>query len=216
MTATYVAVTAGAVLLTEPAIFGVAALSPPTPPRPSRSGPVQATAGGLAGETRGTPIAESGQLPAASARGRHGHAGQAQPDGNGGVVIPQTTTPECDLGPVSFGVVVSRSGTVLGSTYPACFPAGSQGADAEGGTPRKVLTLFRWPVQSGGQLSLPSGHVVWAATPIVLAAAQARQGGAAPHRRSGCPGLTGKVSACSTCRSPPRRRVSAGSPCHRV
>ena len=31
MTATYVAVTAGVVLLTELVIFGVAALSPPTP-----------------------------------------------------------------------------------------------------------------------------------------------------------------------------------------
>ena len=34
MTATYVAVTAGAVLLTELVIFGVAAFSPPTPLTP--------------------------------------------------------------------------------------------------------------------------------------------------------------------------------------
>lgn len=193
MTATYVAVTAGAVLLTELVIFGAAALSPPTPLTPQAvQGLVQATADGLAVKLANT-IGETGQLPAAfSTGGDTVTPGQAQPDGNGGVVIPPTTTPECDLGPVSFGVVVSRSGTVLGSTYPACFPAGSQGADAEGGTPRKVLTLFRWPVQSGGQLSLPSGHVVWAATPIVLAAAQGGKGAPPPTAAPGAP-LTGKV-----------------------
>jgi signal transduction histidine kinase len=196
MTATYVAVTAGAVLLTELVIFGAAALSPPTPLTPQAvQGLVQATADGLAMKLANT-AGKTGQLPADfSTGGDTVTPGQAQPDGNGGVVIPPTTTPECDLGPASFGVVVSRSGTVLGSTYPACFPAGSRGADAAGGTPRKVLTLFRWPVQSGGQLSLPSGHVVWAATPVVLGSASGAAGGKgapSPGATAGAP-VTGKV-----------------------
>jgi signal transduction histidine kinase len=193
MTATYVAVTACAVLLTELVIFGAAALSPPTPlTPPAVQGLVQATADGLAAKLANT-VGKTGQLPADfSTGGDTVTPGQAQPDGNGGVVIPPTTSPECDLGPASFGVVVSRSGTVLGSTYPACFPAGSRGADAEGGTPRKVLTLFRWPVQSGGQLSLPSGHVVWAAMPVVLGSASGAKGAPSPGATAGAP-VTGKV-----------------------
>jgi signal transduction histidine kinase len=192
MTATYVAVTAGAVLLTELAIFGAAALSPPTPLTPQAvQGLVQSTADGLAVKLANT-VGKSGQLPAGfSTGGDSVTPGQAQPDGNGGVVIPPTTTPECDLGAASFGVVVSRAGTVLGSTYPACFPAGSQGSDAEAGTPRKVLTLFRWPVQSGGQLTLPSGHVVWAATPVLLGATPGK-GAPSPTAIAGAP-VTGKV-----------------------
>jgi len=194
MTATYVAVTAGAVLLTELVIFGAAALSPPTPLTPQAvQGLVQATADGLAAKLANT-IGKTGQLPAHfSTGGDTVTPGQAQPDGKGGVVMPPTTTPECDLGPASFAVVVSRAGTVLGSTYPACFPVDSHGSVAEGGTPRKVLTLVRWPVRSDGQLPLPSGHVVWAATPIVLnSAAQDGKGAPSPGTTAGAP-VTGKV-----------------------
>lgn len=197
MTATYVAVTAGAVLLTELVIFGAAALSPPTPLTPSAvQGLVHVTAEGMAVKLANV-VGKSGHLPPDFSTGNGTVTpGLARPDGDGGVVVPPTTTPECDLGPASFGVVVSRAGTVLGSSYPACFPAGSQGAIAEGGTPRKVLTLFRWQVESSGQLQLPSGHVVWAAAPVVLGAAASDAGskGAAPSPGAtpGAPGA-GKV-----------------------
>lgn len=197
MTATYVAVTAGAVLLTELVIFGAAALSPPTPLTPNAvQRLVQVTAEGMAVKLANV-VAKSGRLPPDFSTGNGTVTpGQARPDGDGGVVVPSTITPECDLGPASFGVVVSRSGTVLGSSYPACFPAGSQGAIAEGGTPRKVLTLFRWPVESSGQLPLPSGHVVWAAAPVVLGAAASDAGGKgaapSPGATPGAP-VTGKL-----------------------
>ena len=113
MTATYVAVTAGAVLLTELVIFGVAALSPPTPLTPQEvQGLAQVTTAGLApklanivgkaGHLRGTDLSTTGTpVP----------LGQARPDGSGGVAIPQITTPGCDLAAASFAVVVDRSHT---------------------------------------------------------------------------------------------------------
>jgi len=178
MTATYVAVTAGAVLLTELIIFGAAALSPPTPLTPQAvQGLTQATAQRMAVGLANV-VAKSrtlSALPAALGMSKSGPLtlGQAQPDGSGGVVIPADTDPECDLAPASVAVVVSHpdasgTGTVLGTSYPACFPVGSHGSGAQAGTPRKVLTLFRWPAASNGRLRLPSGNVVWAAAPVVL------------------------------------------------
>ncbi|TVZ03024.1 HAMP domain-containing protein [Trebonia kvetii] len=173
MTATYVAVTAGVVLLTELVIFGVAALSPPTPlTRQAVQGLAQATAQGMTAKLDnvigklGTPKATQldGDL---TTGGGQVAAGQARPDGNGGVVIPRLTTAECDVASASFAVVVSRAGLVLASSYPACFPRGSHGSDAQQGVPRKVLSSFvRWAIQGGGQAPLPSGNVVWATAPI--------------------------------------------------
>ncbi len=173
MTATYVAVTAGVVLLTELVIFGVAALSPPTPLTPQAvQGLAQVTAQGLAAKIGKTDTKLTAQQPAGLAAdlvtaGASVAAGQARPDGDGGVVIPQLTTAACDLAPASFAVIVSSAGTVLGSSYPACYPRGSRGSDAQAGAARKVLASFvRWPVADSGQAPLPSGNVVWAAAPI--------------------------------------------------
>jgi signal transduction histidine kinase len=173
MTATYVAVTAGVVLLTELVIFGVAALSPPTPlTRQAVQGLAQATADGLANKVAkaapglGTPQA-AGLASDLITGGGAVSSGQARPDGDGGVVIPRLTAAACDLAPASFAVVVSPDGTVLASSYPACYPTGSHGADAQGGVPRKVLASFvRWPLRSSGQEPLPSGDVVWATAPV--------------------------------------------------
>jgi len=173
MTATYVAVTAGVVLLTELVIFGVAALSPPVPLTPQAvQGLAQETAQGLAAKIGKTAAKLTAQQPAGLAAdlvtdGASVASGQAQPDGGGGVVIPQLTTAACDLAPASLAVIVSRTGTVVASSYPACFPRGSHGSDAQAGVARKVLASFvRWPVADGGQAPLPSGNVVWAAAPI--------------------------------------------------
>lgn len=206
MTATYVAVTAGAVLLTELIIFGAAALSPPTPLTPQAvQGLTQASAQRMAAGLANV-VAKSGKLPALPAAlgaGKSGPLtlGQAQPDGSGGVVIPADTDPECDLAPASVAVVVSHpdasgAGTVLGTSYPACFPVGSHGSSAQQGTPRKVLTLFRWPMESNGRLRLPSGNVVWAAAPVVLnQPAQGPKNAPSPGPSPGAPpaGPTGKV-----------------------
>jgi signal transduction histidine kinase len=169
MTASYVAVTAGVVLLTELVIFGAAALSPPTPLTSQEvQGLAQATVQGLAVKL-GNIVGKSGRLLSSdlTTTGAPVPPGQARPDGSGGVVIPPTTTPECDVAPASFAVVVSRSGTVLATSYPACYPMGGQASTAQAGTPRKVLTLLRWPVEGSGRAPLPSGNMVWAAAPVV-------------------------------------------------
>jgi len=119
MTATYVAVTAGAVLLTELVIFGVAALSPPAPLTPQAvQGLAQATAEGMAAKL-GNLAGKAGHLRNAdlSTTGAPVPLGQAQPDGNG-VAIAQLATPDCDLAPASFAVVVDRAYRVLAARVP--------------------------------------------------------------------------------------------------
>ena len=192
MTATYVAVTAGAVLLTELVIFGVAALSPPTPLTPQAvQGLTQATAQGMAAKL-GNIAGKARHLRNSdlSTTGAPLALGQARPDGNSGVVIPLLTLPDCELAPASFAVVTDRAHRVLATSYPACYPVGSQGSDAQAGVPRKVLASFvHWPVESTGHSPLPSGDVVWAAVPIVVTAPGLK---AAPSPTASGP-VTGKV-----------------------
>jgi signal transduction histidine kinase len=199
MTATYVAVTAGVVLLTELVIFGVAALSPPTPLTPKAVQELaQFTAQGMAAKV-GKVAPKLTALPPAdlaadlvTAKGGSVASGQALPDGDGGVVIPQLSAAACDVAPASFAVIVSRTGIVLGSSYPACFPPGSRGSAAQDGVARKVLASFvRWPVRYGGQAPLPSGNVVWATAPIT--ASRDGKPSAAPSAAS--TGTPGKAEA---------------------
>jgi two-component system, NarL family, sensor histidine kinase LiaS len=188
MTATYVAVTAGVVLLTELVMFGVAALSPPTPLTPQAvQGLAQVTAQGIAAKVGKIAVNLDASQPAGLGAdlvtgGGAVASGQARPDGDGGVVIPRLTTDACDLAPASLAVIVSRAGTVLASSYPACYPQGSRGADAQAGAPRKVLSSFvRWSVPDSGRAPLPSGDVVWATAPITasrVGKAQPAGGGA--------------------------------------
>ena len=173
MTATYVAVTAGAVLLTELVIFGAAALSPPTAlTAQDLLARTQETAQGLAAK-QAAYIAKAGRLPDTDlgTSGVPVTPGQAQPDSSGGLAVPRTSAPYCDLAPASFAVVVSSTGKVLASSYPACYPVGGLGSTAQAGAPRKVLLSFGWPAGGSGRTSLPSGHVMWAAAPVVVATA---------------------------------------------
>ena len=165
MTATYVAVTAGVVLLTELVIFGVAALSPPTPLTPQAvQGLAQVTATGTRRKLAKVAPKLSAPQPAGLAAdlitgGGSVASGQARPDGDGGVVIPQLTTAACDLAPASFAVIVSTDRhrarappTRRASRRAATAPTRRQGV------PRKVLASFvRWPVRDGGQAPLPVG-----------------------------------------------------------
>jgi signal transduction histidine kinase len=194
MTATYVAVTAGVVLLTELVIFGVAALSPPTPLTPTAvQGLAQATAQGLAAKIGKSATKLTEQQPAGLpadlvTAGAPVASGQARPDGDGGVVIPQLSTTACDVAPASFAVIVSQTGTVLASSYPSCFPRGSHGSGAGQGVAKKVLASFvRWPVRDAGATSLPSGNVVWATAPITAPLGSKPSGGS-PTSPSGTAG----------------------------
>jgi signal transduction histidine kinase len=183
MTATYVAVTAAAVLLTELVIFGAAALSPQDSLTPQQ---VQGLAQSSA-ETWAAKLAVSvnpaGELPSThiGLPGVPVTAGRAQPDGSGSVLIPQTGGAGCDLADASFAVVLSRDGTVLATSYPACYPVGGPGADAQAGAPRKMLTVVRWPVADSGLAPTPGGTVAWATAPLTFgppkATASAGQGG---------------------------------------
>ncbi|HEX4287576.1 MAG TPA: ATP-binding protein [Trebonia sp.] len=170
MTATYVAVTAGAVLLTELVIFGMAALTPQAPLTPVQvQGLAEATAAQLAAKL-GVTVTAGGSLPTTNIGlpGIPVSPGQARPDGNGEVTIPRTSDPVCDLAPASFAAIVARDGTVLATSYPACYPVGSRGADAQAGAPRKMLTLVRWLVPGSGQAPLAGGTVAWATAAVTL------------------------------------------------
>jgi signal transduction histidine kinase len=170
MTATYVAVTAVAVLLTELVIFGMAAATSQAPLTPAQvQGLAEATAAGMAAKL-GVTVTADGSLPS-TRMGLPGiplSPGKARPDGSGGLTVPQTSDPVCDLASASFAAVVSRDGTVLATSYPACYPVGSHGSDAQAGAPRKMLTFVRWPVPGSGQVPLPGGTVVWAAAPVTF------------------------------------------------
>jgi signal transduction histidine kinase len=171
MTAGYVAMTAGAVLVTELVILGAGVLSPAIP---LSSHDVQkraaTSAAGLAAKLAVT-VAREGQLPGMDlgTPGVPVTPGQAQPDPDGGVAIPQLTTPLCDLAGASFQIVVSSDGIVAATSYPACYPAGSQVTSRQAGAPGKVLRSYARPADGSGLASRPSGTVAWATAPITLA-----------------------------------------------
>jgi signal transduction histidine kinase len=180
MTATYVAVTAAAVLLTELVILGMALLAPQrSVPLSSQQvqGLAQASAAGLAAKIAASTTHDGGlSSRTLGTAGLPASPGKAQLDGMGGVAIPQTTSPVCDLAPASFAVVVNEAKTVLATSYPACYPVGGPGSAAQGGAPQKVIASFGWPVGGSAVSSLPTGAVAWAAAPIVLPAGQPKGG----------------------------------------
>ena len=182
MTTTYVAVTAGVVLLTELVIFGMAALNPQASLSAAQvQGLAAATASGLAAKL-GVTVTSDGALPSkyVGLPGTPVSPGQAQPDGSNGLSIPQTGDPQCDLAPASLAVVVGHDGTVVATSYPACYPLGSRGADAQAGTPRKMLTFVHWPASESGLFPLPGGTVAWATAPVTFG--QPQKPGSAPSQ----------------------------------
>jgi two-component system, NarL family, sensor histidine kinase LiaS len=195
MTATYVAVTAGAVLLTELVIFGAAALSPQGRLTPQQvQGLAQSTAATMAAKLGGS-VAAGGALPSVhlGLPGAPVTAGRAQPDGSGGVLIPQAGGAACDLAAASLAVIVSKDGTVLATSYPACYPVGQAGADAQAGAPRKMLTFVRWPVASSGLAPVPGdagpgGTVAWATAPVRFGPVKAAASAGAGASQAASPG----------------------------
>jgi signal transduction histidine kinase len=163
MTTTYVAVSAVAVLLAEAAVIGVAALSPSAAPLSEQDllARTHATAGWLAGKLAVT-IA-SGEQMRGTDLGTPGVAvtpGLAQPDGTGGIAIPQTTTPVCGLAAASLAVVVAQDGTVQATSDPGCYPVGGHA----GGL---VPALAR-PHEDSGHARLAGSPVVWATAPLTV------------------------------------------------
>jgi signal transduction histidine kinase len=193
MTATYVAVTAGAVLLTELVFLGFALVSPPRSvplPQTQVQGLVQATAAGLADKLAVT-AGQQGAFPGhfLGTAGAPVTPGRAQLDGHAWVAIPQTGAPVCDVAPASFAVLINQARQVLATSYPACFPVGGSGAAAQAGVPHKVLAGFGWPAGGSGITTLPTGAAAWAAAPVVPGVLQSKGGDGAG------PGSAGRVIA---------------------
>jgi signal transduction histidine kinase len=184
MTTSYVAVTAGAVLLAEIVMLVMASLHATTTLTAQElADRAQATATVLAGELAAY-AGKAGQIPAGSLGKGMPTPGVAHLDSGGVIVIPETTGALCDPEPASFAVVISPSGTVLATSYPACFPAGSRPAEAaiDAGAPAKQMETSP---QGSGVTSFPHGRVVWATAPVVLGSAAAGKPPATPGAADG-------------------------------
>ena len=167
MTTTYVAVSAVAVLLAEAAVIGVAALGPSAAPLSEQDllARTHATAGWLAGKLAVTMA--SGEQMRGTDLGTPGVAvtpGLAQPDGTGGIAIPQTPTPVCGLAAASLAVVVAQDGTVQATSDPGCYPVGGH---AGGLVPARAR-----PHGGSGHARLAGSPVVWATAPLTVGRAR--------------------------------------------
>jgi signal transduction histidine kinase len=162
MTASYVAVTALAVLAVEAVVIGVVA------PRALSEQELQtrarATASGLATKLSDgaavlgrLPLTQLGQSSAPVT------PGQAQPDSYGGVAVPQTSSPRCNPGPASFEIVVSQALAILATSYPACYPLGSGLTPP---LPAQVSQAVKQQVAAAGTVTTASGQAIWAAYPV--------------------------------------------------
>jgi signal transduction histidine kinase len=177
MTASYVAITAGAALVAEVAIIGAAALSSSHPlPVKELQARAQVTAAGIAAKIAGTwggtaalartDLGDQAARPA---------PGVARADKYGGLIIPQTPGLGCELGPASFVVAVSPAGIVMGTSYRACFTPGESGA------PTKMLLSLAPQAGGSGTVQRSSGKAVWGAAPIeVKSSPKAGAGGKPP------------------------------------
>jgi signal transduction histidine kinase len=160
MTGSYVLFTALAVLAALAVVIGVVA--PKVLSVQDLETRARATASGMAatlavsGHVSKLPPTDLGQP------GGKFTLGQAQPDANGGVVIPEMTK-GCDPGLASFALLVSTTNTVLRTSYPTCFPVGSPTSVL----PESIISSFAQPGRGGGTTSVASRRVVWAAQPVV-------------------------------------------------
>lgn len=160
MTATYVLVTAAAVLLVEAAAIGL--LVPSAVSASDLKTRVQSTAAALA-QSASTVWAKKGSAPT-GAEFPLGSAespvrpGQAQADSAGGIVVNRTTsgyTP--GQAPAPAAVLVATDGTVLATSYPAQYPIGSR------------PSLPYDPAQqskAGGISTTDGGKILWAVVPV--------------------------------------------------
>jgi two-component system, NarL family, sensor histidine kinase LiaS len=174
MSASYVLVTAAAVLVVE--IVALVLVQPLlAPPDANPSLPVQATAQDYA--TRAVAAtARLGRLPTAKEIQlgepslRLG-PGQARPDESGKVVrIPFTGDETFEDGPpMSLALLLDTDRRIVVSSYPARYPVGAVvGAPETGVLPANVILKFgQLAESSGGQVGVPNGHVIWAMAPVL-------------------------------------------------
>jgi len=173
MTASYVLVTAAAVVLVEAAVLGIAV--PRLVPRADPERLLQFTAASYA-NTATQLGARLGRLPDASElqlgeptlRMRAGEA-QVSPDG-AGVRIPYTTTAQDDAAPMSLALLLDPDGRVVASSYPARYRPGDR---FDGPGIRALLAKFTGQPPEAFKRSLRSlasavnGEVRAATAPVI-------------------------------------------------
>lgn len=164
MTASYVLVTAAAMLLAEAVILGVvfpqalAVADQPTLVRITASAYAKAASGELA---------FGRQLPTdASGLDRMVKPIRATDDANdGGAMVPidlvERARPDPATDDVAFVLLLTPGGRVRASSYPGRYPAGA-GAAA---LPPSASSGLRGPQE--GRLATPAGEALWAAVPII-------------------------------------------------
>lgn len=208
MTASYVVVTAGAVLIAEIVIVALASLHTQTTLSARElADRAQATATGLAAGLA-VQVGKDGRAPARGLGKGVPTPGVAQLGGGSRIVIPETTGTVCDPEPASFAVVMSPSGTVLATTYPACFPVGSRSADTvDAGAPAK---LMQTDPQGSGVTHFPHGRVVWATAPVLRGGAATIKPAATPTATSGTGITRGDIYGTLYVEAPPVASSSGG------
>jgi signal transduction histidine kinase len=128
MTASYVLFTAGAVVLVEAAVLGL--LVPNAVSANDIQTRLQSTAAAMATKLSGPGVTRSAVPGAVDLPIADGAVPKApdtvQADDSGGIAVPRVSGP-APSGPTAAAValVVSRTGQVLASSYPAVFPVGS-------------------------------------------------------------------------------------------
>jgi signal transduction histidine kinase len=162
MTASYVVVTAAAVLLVEVVAIGL--LVPSAVSASDLQARVQSTAGRIATES-GNLWTKQGFAPTGpdfpnGAGVADPRPGTAEADDAGGIVVDRTTGGYVrGQAAVPVGLLVDRSGMVLASSYPAQFPVGSRPQ-----LPYDPATDFK----NHGTASTDGGQVTWAVLPVLV------------------------------------------------
>ncbi len=163
MTASYVLVTAAAVVIVEVVVLGL--LVPSAVSANNVQTRVQSTAASMASKlsgaaSGGTSAPGSVDLPLGA--DVLVAPGNVQADDSGGVVVPRVTGPAPPSGATTAAValVVSTDGRVLASSYPSLYPVGS--------TPQLPYDPAR-QFKGGGNGKTARGAVVWAVGPVTSA-----------------------------------------------
>jgi signal transduction histidine kinase len=174
MSASYVLVTAAAVLLVEIVVLGF--LVPGLVSEAGQPALVPLTATNHADRIM-KQLAGSGRLPTArqlqlgdpAVRLGPGQA-EAAPDGTG-VLIPYLATPLDDAEPMSLALLIDPDERVVASSYPARYPVGDRvNASGMGALPDQVRSRppWTWGKRAGlAPASTPNGEVLWAAAPVI-------------------------------------------------
>ena len=163
MTASYVLVTAAAVVIVEVVALGL--LVPSAVSANNVQARVQSTAAGMASKLSGAGWgggSASGSVDLPLGADVVEAPANVQADDSGGVVVPRVTGPAPSSGQTTAAValVVSTDGEVLASSYPALYPVGS--------TPQLPYDPAR-QFKGGGSGETAHGPVVWAVGPVAPA-----------------------------------------------